>query len=273
VQILGQPLGGSDGLRALAGRDVRVAEDPDQVPGGTTVAFPPQGVEPGLRVAAALSDLTVIDGTCPLVALAHEDASGYAGRGDTVVLIGDPASAAAPVLAAQVPGAAVIVSDAAQVKSLEVADPTRVSFVVVPGMLSDRVRTVVAALRRRYPLLRGHHYDSWCPAADDRAAAVGMVAAGSDLTLILGRADDPDAVAVARMARRAGSVTRIIDSVTQIQPGWLHGVDAIGVATARSAAPGLPEQVTTVLSGLGPLSVITRAASTAVKSREKVTVG
>jgi 4-hydroxy-3-methylbut-2-en-1-yl diphosphate reductase len=269
VRVIGQSAAPGDELQALAGRDVQVIEHPDQADDQMTVAFPAHGVSPGMRTAAAARGLAVIDGTCPLVATAHADAHAYADRGDTVVLIGEPHSAAAPVLAAQASDAAVIVSDAAQVVGLTVADPARVSFIAVPGALSERVRAVVAALRLKYPMLRGHHYDSWCSSADDRAASVAMIAASSDLTLILGRADDPDAAALAAMARQAGAAPQVIDAATKIRPGWLRGTDAIGVAVALSAAPRLTMQVRSVLSGLGPLTVVTRASHTAVKSREE----
>jgi hypothetical protein len=47
-------------------------------------------------------------------------------------------------------------------------------------------------------------------------------------------------------------------------PSWLAGVGTIGLAETVSASPGLAGQVTTALSGLGPLSVTRRHVSTEI---------
>jgi 4-hydroxy-3-methylbut-2-enyl diphosphate reductase len=152
--------------------------------------------------------------------------------------------------------------DPGRVPGAGTADPEAVSLVVQPGIPVDDAAAMISALRARFPRVRGQHYDALCYAASDRAATVRLVAASSDLTLVLGAAGDPDAAHMREEAAAAcGSVHRVAD-VGDIAAGWLSGATAIGVVPARSAPPELAAQVLSTLAGLGPLAVAARRAGT-----------
>jgi 4-hydroxy-3-methylbut-2-enyl diphosphate reductase len=75
-------------VRDLERQGAVFVDELDQVPDGTTVVFSAHGVAPAVREEAARRELNVIDATCPLVAKVHNEARRFAGRGDTVLLIG-----------------------------------------------------------------------------------------------------------------------------------------------------------------------------------------
>src|ERR1700733_3951202 len=79
--------------RPVGTHTARVVADLDQVPDGARVALPAHGESLAVRAEAAARGMGVTDATCPLVAGVHADAAAYASRGDTVVVIGDPAHA------------------------------------------------------------------------------------------------------------------------------------------------------------------------------------
>jgi 4-hydroxy-3-methylbut-2-enyl diphosphate reductase len=243
--------------RPVGTHTARVVADLDQVPDGARVALPAHGASLAVRAEAAARGMRVTDATCPLVAGVHADAAAYASRGDTVVVIGDPAHAATRVLAEQAGEAGVVVTGTDQVGRLAGVDPERVSFVIDPGLRTEHALAILAVLRRRFPQLRGHHFDVLCDAASDRARTIESVAATSELMLVV-TGSPADLPPVLVNTARATAVTRLAD----LSPDLLDGITSVGLASTLSAPAGLADDVVRALSGLGPLSVVRHAAST-----------
>lgn len=265
VYVLGAPVAAVGQIERLTMAGVTITDDLDAVPDAAVVAFPPHGVPLSVRAEAAARGLKVVDATCPLAALAHRDVRAYADRGDTVVLItGARGTAAEHVSISQAPESVLLLRDATQLPDPQRTgiDPDRLSLVVQTGIPVDDAAATISALRARFPRIRGQHYDALCYAASDRAATVRLVAAASDLILILGAADDPDAGHMqAEAADRCPKVHQLANA-GDIAAAWLSDVNAIGVVPTRSAPPELMTQVLATLAGLGPLSVATRQVAT-----------
>ena len=233
-----------------------VVADLDQLPDGARVALPAHGASLAVRAEAAARGMLVTDATCPLAAAAHTDAAAYASRNDTVLVIGDPAHAATRVLAEQAGEAGLVVASGAQLDQLTGIDPERVSFVIDPGLRTEHALAILATLRRRFPQLRGHHFDVLCDAASDRARAIESVAAGSECMLVVtGSPSDLPGIAVTELA--------------DLDADLLDGVTSVGLVSALDAPAGLADDVVRALSGLGPLSVVRHGAST--RSADAVT--
>lgn len=266
VYVLGRPALRDRDVAALAVRGVRFADDLADVPVGARVALPAHGVSLAARAELRARGSEVIDSTCPLVAAGHADVRSYAGRGDTVVLIGGRDHVAAETFAGQGGEAVMMVRDVRDLAGLVGIDAERVSFVVQTGVPAEDAAPLVEALRARYPALGGFHYDVWCYAASDRTETIRSVAAASDVVLVVGAADHDDTAHVATVARNAGTQVRVLEAVGGLVDvfagGWLTGAGTIGLATTWSTAPGLDAEIARVLAGLGPLSVVARSTST-----------
>ena len=234
------------------------------VPDGATLVIPAHGVPPAVLEEAEGRGLRTVDATCPLVTAVHEETRRFAGRGDQVVIIGPRGHAVVAGIAGQAPGNTIVTESPAGVSAVGAADPRRVSYVLEPGIPVEETAPVSAALRSRFPALRGPDPDRFCYAASDRKETVRAVAAASDLVLVLGAEDEPDTRLLAGLARAGRAKAHVIDDPGQIQPSWLAGVGTIGLAETVSARPRLAGQVTTALSGLGPLSVTRRRVSTEI---------
>jgi 4-hydroxy-3-methylbut-2-enyl diphosphate reductase len=237
------------------------------VPDGGTLFFPAHGAAPEVRAEAAERGLEIIDATCPLVAGVQAEARRFAGRGDQVVLIGQSGHAVLPAILGQAPGHAILAETRVGAGAVQVADPRRVSYVLVPGVPVEDTAAATAALRSRFPALRGPDPDGFCYAASDRAETVRTMAASCDVVLVLGSEEDADTRYLTGLARSSHAKANVIGDVTGIVPAWLAGTSAIGIAESTAAASGLAARVTEALSGLGPLSVTTRRVSTEVAGR------
>ncbi|MFD8494800.1 hypothetical protein [Amycolatopsis sp. NPDC059657] len=183
--------------------------------------------------------------TCPLVDRMRSRLREFAGRGDAVVLIAKRGHAVAATLARGTH----LVERPDEVRTLPAFDPERVSFLVAPGMPIEDAARVLAALRVRFPRLRGQHPDEWCYAASDQRETVRSVAAASDLLLLCGPVHDLRG--------------RILTEVGEIRPDWLATAATVGIAGGPSE---LVDAVLRALSGLGPLSVARRRVSTEIRA-------
>jgi 4-hydroxy-3-methylbut-2-enyl diphosphate reductase len=144
----------------------------DAVPDGATVVFSAHGVSPQVQAVARDGRLTVVDGTCPLVAKVHAEVRRYAARGDTVVLIGHMNDDEVEGTLGEAPEVAVLVENADDVALLKVPDPAKVSVVTQTTLAAYEVEDVAVALRTRYPALRQPANEDICYATTNRQAAV-----------------------------------------------------------------------------------------------------
>lgn len=264
VHVLGQLAGSPESVSEMAARGAVFVSSLAEVPDGGTVLFPAHGVAAEARAEAEARGLEVIDATCPLVARTHAEARKLAGRGDDVVLIGQLSHPVVAGIAGAAPGRISVVSTPAGTSGLQVADSRRVSYLLQPGIPVEESAGVTAALRSRFPALRSQHPDGFCYAASDRVETIRAMAAGCDVIFVLGSPDSPDTRQLSALARSSGARAQVVSELGDVVPAMLAGVTAVGVAESTSASHALAAELTGALSGLGPLSVLSRRVSTEI---------
>ncbi|WP_190812577.1 4-hydroxy-3-methylbut-2-enyl diphosphate reductase [Saccharopolyspora pogona] len=237
----------------LESRGAVFVDELDAVPDGATVVFSAHGVSPAVREEAQRRGLTVIDATCPLVAKVHAEARRFAGRGDTLVLIGHSGHEEVEGTLGEAPDQTVLVESVEDVGEIEVPDPRRVSYLTQTTLAVDETADIVAALRRRFPAVRGPSSKDICYASTNRQDALSAIAGECDLVLVIGSANSSNSKRLVELARRQGTAAHLIDDVTDIQPAWLTGAETIGFTAGASAPPGLVEDV---IDHLEPATVI-----------------
>jgi 4-hydroxy-3-methylbut-2-enyl diphosphate reductase len=236
----------------------------DEIPDGSVIMFSAHGVPLSIRAEAAARGMRVIDATCPLVIATHETARSFADRGDTIVVIGRPGHAALAGISGQAPEVTRVVSTAAETTALEVEAPDRLSYLVQTGIAVEDAGPVAAALRSRFPTLRGPHPDQFCYAASDRRGAIRQIAQVSDVLIVAGAADCADSHQAVETAAAAGARAHLVETAGDVQAEWLGGASTVGLTAGLGAAPHLTGDVLRVLSGLGPLSVVRTTVHTDV---------
>lgn len=220
------------------------------VPRGAYIFFPAHGVATTVRADAEALGLQLIDATCPLVQAAQAAVRDFAADGDMVAVIGRPHHAVTDGLIGQAPQRAVLVRTTADVR--DYIGASGVSYVLQPGTPVEELAPIAGVLHDRYQG-RAAHPDGWCYAASDRAAVIGRVARESELLLVIGDPGSADAATVTRLA--SGTEVQVIADACEIRPNWVDGAATVGLAETVDARPRVAEQVISVLSGLGPVSV------------------
>ncbi len=242
----------------LQTRGAVFVDELDAVPDGATVVFSAHGVSPAVWAEAADRGLEVIDATCPLVTKVHAEARRFATRGDTVVLIGHAGHEEVEGTLGEAPDRTILVQSAEEAAQLEVADPSRVSYLTQTTLAVDETTEIVEALRARFPALRAPASDDICYATTNRQDALKAIAEESDLVLVVGSTNSSNSVRLVELAHRHGTPSYLIDDPGDIRPEWLDGVRVLGLTAGASAPPRLVNAVIAALAALGPITVIER---------------
>jgi len=235
----------------LRNKGVIFVDDLDEVPAGHMVIFSAHGVSPEVRRDAKARGLRVIDATCPLVTKVHLEAIRYARDGYTIILIGHEDHDEVIGTLGEAPGSIRVVGDLADVRQLQVPDPERVAYITQTTLSLDDTREIIAALRARFPSIRGPAAEDICYATQNRQAAVLELTAASDLILVVGSANSSNSNRLVEVSQRAGTRAYLIDDIVDIRPEWLAGVRRVGLTAGASAPENLVTRVVEYLGKLG----------------------
>lgn len=235
----------------LERRGAIFVDETDEVPEGSRLIFSAHGVAPSVHDEAQRRSLRTIDATCPLVTKVHNEAKRFADAGYQILLIGHEGHEEVEGTAGEAPEAITIVDSPAAVDRLDV-DPERpVAWLSQTTLSVDETMETVDRLRSRLPLLIDPPSDDICYATQNRQAAVKVVAAQSDVVIVVGSENSSNSVRLAEVARESGTRSYRIDDAHQLQGEWLEGVQTVGVTSGASVPDSLVEQLLEALQGFG----------------------
>jgi 4-hydroxy-3-methylbut-2-enyl diphosphate reductase len=246
----------------LEQRGAVFVDELDEVPDGATVVFSAHGVSPAVRSDAGDRGLSVIDATCPLVSKVHAEARRFAREGYTVALIGHAGHEEVEGTLGEAPDSTVLVQTAADVAAIDVADPSKIAYLMQTTLAIDEAADVAGALRDKFPQMRAPGSDDICYATTNRQAAVRAVATEADLVLVAGSANSSNSVRLVERSERAGTPAHLIDGATDIDLSWLPGAAVVGLTAGASAPPAVVSEIIDALSGLGAVTVTERVTTT-----------
>jgi 4-hydroxy-3-methylbut-2-en-1-yl diphosphate reductase len=214
-------------------------ESLEEVPEGSPLLYSAHGVSPQIRDLARRRRLRAIDATCPLVIKVHLEAIRYAQEGYTIILIGHEGHDEVIGTMGEAPNQIVLVETAKDVERLEVRDPAKVAYLTQTTLSVDDANVVIAALRRKYPLIANPPKDDICYATQNRQEAVRELAARTDLVLVLGSQNSSNSRRLAEIANGLARPAYLIDGVSEIREEWFRDVDSVLITAGASA----PEEV------------------------------
>jgi len=231
-------------------------EDLADVPAGATLIYSAHGVSLAVRREAEARGLNVYDATCPLVTKVHVEVKKMREAGMEIVMIGHKGHPEVEGTMGQSDAGMHLVETPEDVAGLNVADPTKLAYVTQTTLSVDDASRVVAALRARFPEIRGPKKDDICYATQNRQDAVKTLTAQCDAVIVVGSPNSSNSNRLREVAAKAGTPAYMVDNAGQLRAEWLDGKAQVGVTAGASAPEVLVEGVIARLRELGADHVV-----------------
>jgi len=223
----------------------------DEVPEGERVIYSAHGVSPEVRQKSKARKLRVIDATCPLVTKVHVEAVKFAREGYSLILIGHRDHDEVIGTLGEAPAVTQVVGSPEEVGAVTVPDPNRVAYLTQTTLSLDETRDIIAALRKKYPNIKGPAAQDICYATENRQVAVKHVASDADLLLVVGSDNSSNSKRLVEVARALRTDAHLIDNYSDIRREWLSGIKTLALTAGASAPEHLVEEVTKYLASQG----------------------
>ena len=231
-----------DGLRALGAVFV---EDLDDVPLNRPVIFSAHGVPKAVPAAAQARNMVYVDATCPLVSKVHIEAERHYDAGLQMIMIGHAGHPETIGTMGQLPeGAILLVETESDVANLRVTDAQSLAYITQTTLSVDDTKAIVAALKQRFPTIKGPHKEDICYATTNRQASVKAIAGKIDALLVIGAPNSSNSQRLVEVGRAAGcAYAQLVQRATDIDWRALEGIGAVGITAGASAPEILVNEV------------------------------
>ena len=241
-----------DDLRA---KGAVFVEDLSDVPAGATLIFSAHGVPQSVRREAQKRGLKVFDATCPLVTKVHFEVLKMRKEGLDIVMIGHKGHPEAEGTMGQAAEGMHLVETAEDVASLAVRDPQALAYVTQTTLSVDDAARIVAALKEKFPAIRGPKKDDICYATQNRQDAVKFLAPKCDVVVVVGSPNSSNSNRLREVAQTMGTPAYMVDRADELDPAWIAGKLRVGVTAGASAPEILVQDVIERLRQMGARTV------------------
>ncbi|MDX8410798.1 MAG: 4-hydroxy-3-methylbut-2-enyl diphosphate reductase [Mariprofundaceae bacterium] len=242
-------------LQSLSRRGAVFVEKLDDAPNDSVVIFSAHGVAQSVAAQAHARRLHVIDATCPLVAKVHAQARRYSRDGLEIIIIGHAGHPEVQGTLGQISGPAHVIASGREVENLHVHYPELLAYVTQTTLSLDDARDVIAALRQRFPGIRGPELDGICYATQNRQRAIRQLAAQADIVLVVGARNSSNCNRLREVAEQAGALAYLIQDAAELLPEWLAGRSRIAITSGASTPEVMLREVLAKLGRFGMLSI------------------
>ncbi|HVL36666.1 MAG TPA: 4-hydroxy-3-methylbut-2-enyl diphosphate reductase [Burkholderiales bacterium] len=240
-----------DDLRA---KGAVFVEELDEVPVGATVIFSAHGVAKSVRDDAERRGLNVFDATCPLVTKVHVEVAKMLREGYEIVMIGHRGHPEAEGTMGQARAGMHLVEEVGDVAALNPGS-AKLAYVTQTTLSVDDAATIIAALKARFPDIRGPKRDDICYATQNRQDAVKFMAPQCDVVIVVGSPNSSNSNRLREVAEHMGAEAYMVDSEADLRPEWIAGKRRVGVTAGASAPEVLVNALVARLRELGAQSV------------------
>jgi 4-hydroxy-3-methylbut-2-en-1-yl diphosphate reductase len=223
-------------VSALERKGAVFVEDLRDVPRGAVVVFSAHGVSPAIHAEAAVRELRPVDATCPLVTKVHKEAVKFAEDGYDILLVGHAGHEEVIGTTGHAPDRIQVVDGPGAVDTIRVRDEQKVAWLSQTTLSVEEAMATATALKQRFPALVSPPSDDICYATQNRQNAVKLLAAESDLVMVIGSRNSSNSVRLVEVALAEGAAgAYLIGGPDDIQERWLRDVSTVGVTSGASA--------------------------------------
>lgn len=224
-------------LEELEERGIRRADDPGEIPPGSTVIIRAHGISPAVRSRLEERDVRIIDATCTLVVRSQEQTGLYASEGYTVVLVGDRDHGEIRALKGYA-GKSIVVKDAEEAAGIPPGEPLAV--IGQTTLKNEEYREVCRVI------LEGNAdaviLDTVCPATQQRQDALVRLAGKVDALVVVGGKNSANTSRLFTTAGKTGKPAWHVEGAEDL-PEEVFRYSRIGLSAGASTPDRIIDEV------------------------------
>jgi 4-hydroxy-3-methylbut-2-enyl diphosphate reductase len=190
----------------------------------------------------------VFDATCPLVTKVHVEVSKMLREGYEIVMIGHRGHPESEGTMGQSDSGMHLVETSRTWRGSR-GEPASCSYVTQTTLSVDDAAQIVAALRARFPAMRGPKRDDICYATQNRQDAVKFMAPRCDVVIVVGSPNSSNSNRLREVAQNMGVGAYMVDSAADLKPEWIAGKPRVGVTAGRFGAGSAGERADRAAAG------------------------
>ena len=230
-------------VERLKGMGAIFVKELDECPNDRPVVFSAHGVPKSVPATARSREMLFLDATCPLVSKVHVEAERHHEQGRHIILIGHAGHPEVVGTMGQLPpGAISLVETMDDAEVFQRPGDQPLAYATQTTLSVDDTADILAALKRRFPVLPDPHKEDICYATTNRQEAVKRLGEGCQLVLVVGSKNSSNSVRLVDVALKAGAGdARLVDDAGDVDWSWFDGVTTVGVTAGASAPEPLIE--------------------------------
>ncbi|MBP7867869.1 MAG: 4-hydroxy-3-methylbut-2-enyl diphosphate reductase [Acidobacteria bacterium] len=231
---------------------IRVVEDLDAIPPGSTLLMRAHGTTPEIYRKAAERGLRIVDATCPMVLEIHRIVRKLEEEGYEVVIIGDQNHDEVRGIAAQV-SRPLVVSGPADVPG-EGWRSNRLGVVV---QSTQNLENVQAIISRLVPACRELRFiDTICKPTTDHQNEIRRMPLENDAVVVVGSFTSANTRRLAELSVAANPRTHHVQTASELEAAWFEGIGSVGVTAGASTPDVLIRDVLDRIRDFRPDTVV-----------------
>lgn len=232
LTILGDLVHNATVLAGLRARGIAIAQDASQVTTGTVMITAHGASRRAMANTRALG-LRVVEATCPLVHVAHRALAALVRDGYHPVIIGQRAHVEVRGLTGDLSEFDVVLDEQ---DVLGLVERPRMGIAAQTTQPADRVRRLVAAIRRRFPRSDVRFLDTVCRPTKERQDAAGDLARRCDVVVVIGGENSNNTRELVNTCSQYCSRVHHVVAGADLREEWFHAEDIVGI-TAGTSTP------------------------------------
>jgi 4-hydroxy-3-methylbut-2-en-1-yl diphosphate reductase len=239
LTVLGDLVHNDVVLAGLRARGIASATDPAQVATRTVMVTAHGTSERSLARTRALG-LDVVDATCPLVTVAHRAVQALVRDGYHPVIIGQRGHVEVRGLTEDLDAFDVVLDEA---DVLALAPRARLGVAAQTTQPLDKVRRLVACIRRRFADSDVRFIDTVCRPTKQRQTAAIDMARQADIVIVVGGASSNNTRQLVETCRSYCARVHHVQTDADLRAEWFRGADTIGLTAGTSTPDDVVDRV------------------------------
>lgn len=239
LTILGDLVHNPTVLRALQARGIAVAQDVSTVR-TATVMVTAHGTSARALARTRALGLTVVEATCPLVHVAHRAVAALARDGYHVVIIGQRDHVEVRGLTGDLDRFDVVLEDD-DVRALD--EHPRLGVAAQTTQPLEKVRHLVALIRRRFPQSDVRFFDTVCKPTKERQSAAVEMARQADVVIVVGGQSSNNTRELVRTCVRYCDRVHHVQTDADVRVEWFDAAAVVGLTAGTSTPDEIIERV------------------------------